>query len=89
MLREKTARKSYPENVDNPTVVPQDCVGTSEQRFLDLTRRSILALSNSCGYSRVAFQKFSSIANLEARDEAQIQKTQKYNKSDQPHLDTT
>ena len=58
MLRE-TARKSYPENVDNPMIAHRDyevrqsgrVLELSEQRSLDTTNRSILALSSSCDYS--------------------------------------
>ena len=58
MLRE-AARKSYPEDVDTPTVVPKDyearqsgrVLRASEHRSLDPTDRSILALSYFCDYS--------------------------------------
>ena len=54
-------------------------LGASEQRSLDPTRRSILALSYSCDSSSVALQNYRgrSIANLEAKDEAKMQNTQK------------
>ena len=66
MLRE-TARKSYPENDDNPMLAPRDhdvrqsgrALGASEQRSLDPTNRSILALSYPLDYSWVVLQKLS------------------------------
>ena len=59
MLRE-TARKSNldPENIDNPMIAPQGYevrqsgrVLELQQRSLDTTHRSILALSHPCDHS--------------------------------------
>ena len=55
-------------------------LGASEQRSLDPSHRSILALSFSCDLFVNCFSNIyrgRSIANLEARDEAKKQKTQK------------
>ena len=68
ILRE-TIRQSYPEDVENPTVAPRY---NAEQRSLDPTHRSILALSPVL----VTFRELPlkdyrgrSVANSEARNE--------------------
>ena len=41
LCSERTARKSYPENVDNPTVVPQDYEVRQSGRVLELQNKNL------------------------------------------------
>ena len=98
MLRE-TAWKSYPENVDYPMIAPRDYEVRQSGRVLELQNKDpwirptylswhFPILGTIC---ELPFKNYRgrSIANLEARYEAQKQKTQKNKKSDQTHRDTS
>ena len=100
MLRE-TARKSYPdpENVDNSMIAPRYYEVRQSVRVLVLQnedhwiRPTDLSLHFTILVTlrELLFKIYCgrSLANLEARDEAQKQKTQKIKRSDQTHRDTT
>ena len=84
------------QNVDNPLIAPRDY---EVRHNLDESWSFRTKISEdlswhfcySCDYSWVAIQKYRgrSIANVEARDAAKKQKTEKNKKSDQTHKDTT
>ena len=98
MLRE-TVRKSYPENVDNPTTASRDCEVRQSARDLELQNKDLWIRPTDLlrhfpilvTIREFPFKNYRgrSIVNLEARDEAKKQKTQENKKSDQTHRDTT
>ena len=86
LLRE-TARKSYPDNVDNPMIAPQDDEVRQCGRVLELQNRDLWTRPADLSWHfpilatirELPFQNYRgrSLANLDARDEAKKNKTLK------------
>ena len=98
MFRE-TARKGYPENVDNPMTASRDYEVRQSARVLELQNKDLWIRPTDLLWHfpflltirDLHFKNYrgSSIVNLEGRDEAEKQKTQANKNSDQTHRDTT